>query len=318
MATDPTAAFGATNCPLITPFEDSTANGEGSGGERGGEREGIDTDALASLVEVLIDRGLDGLVPCGTTGEFASLTEKEYRTVIETTAGAAGDRAPVMAGAATTTVETTLDRLEAAAESGADAGLVTLPYFHGANVPEGEARFFRAIAAETPLPVYLYNIPGCVGREVPLETVAAVAEEESIVGCKDSSGDFEYFLEVDRHTPTEFALYQGYDSYFVPGLAAGSAGGINALANAIPESFVAASEAVRAEKYERAREIQTTEIAPLFELCLAHGFAPASKAAAAARGFLPDTAVRPPLMDLDRETRAEIDETVASVATNYE
>jgi 4-hydroxy-tetrahydrodipicolinate synthase len=311
MATNPTTEFGATNCPLITPFEDT--------GENGDRREnGIDTDALARLVEALLDRGLDGLVPCGTTGEFASLTDSEYRTVIETTADAASDRAPVMAGAATTTVETTLDRLEVAAENGADAGLVTLPYFHGANAPEGETRFFRAIAAETPLPIYLYNIPSCVGREIPLETVAAVAEEEAIVGCKDSSGDFEYFLGVDRHTPAEFDLFQGYDSYFVPGFAAGSAGGINALTNAIPESFVAASEAVRAEKYERAREIQAAEIAPLFELCLTHGFAPASKVAAAARGFLADTTVRPPLVDLDAEAREEIEASVRSVATNYE
>jgi 4-hydroxy-tetrahydrodipicolinate synthase len=317
MATSPTTEFGATNCPLVTPFEGSRADEDGDG-NGSSERGGIDTDALASLVEALLDRGLDGLVPCGTTGEFASLSGSEYRTVVSTTVDAADGRAPVMAGAATTTVERTLDRLETAAEAGADAGLVTLPYFHGANAPAGEARFFRAVAAESPLPLYLYNIPSCVGRPIPLETIAAVAEEEAIVGCKDSSGDFEYFLGVDRHTPKEFTLFQGYDSYFVPGLAAGSAGGINALANAIPESFVAASEAARAGEYERAREIQATEIAPLFELCLAHGFAPASKVAAAARGFLDDTAVRPPLVDLDNEAREEIEASVRSVATSYE
>jgi 4-hydroxy-tetrahydrodipicolinate synthase len=307
----PTDAFGPTNCPLITPFEDTTA------GREANDTDGIDTDALAALVEALLDRGLDGLVPCGTTGEFASLADSEYRTVVETTVDAASGRAPVMAGAAATTADRTLARLATAAEAGADAGLVTLPYFHGANVPAGEERFLRAVAADSPLPIYLYNIPGCVGRELPPEVIAAVAEAEAVRGCKDSSGDFEYFLQVDRHTPDGFAFFQGYDSYFVPGLAADSAGGINALTNAVPESFVAATEAIRAGEYDRARGIQATEIAPLFELCLAHGFAPASKVAAAARGFAPRSAVRPPLVAIDPEARTDIEEAVDAVVRNY-
>ena len=311
--TGPPAPFGATNCPLITPFDDAGTDTDGGEGEGG-----IDTEALAGLVDALVERGLDGLVPCGTTGEFASLSPEEYRLVVETTVDAADGRVPIIAGAAATRIEETLARLETAADAGADAGLVTLPYFHGANAPAGDERFLRAVAADTPLPIYCYNIPACVDREIPPETLERLAAEASISGMKDSSGDFEYFLRVDHRTPEEFACFQGYDSFFVPGLATGSAGGINALTNAIPESFVAAADAAGAGEIERAREIQTAEITPLFEHCITHGFAPAAKVAAAARGFLGETTVRPPLVDLDADARAGIEETVASIATNYE
>lgn len=311
MATTPTDPFGATNCPLITPFADGGDSAEASD-------DGVDTDALTSLVDALVERGLSGVVPCGTTGEFASLSDAEYRTVVETTVDAADGRIPVMAGASATRVEETLARLDTAADVGADAGLVTLPYFHGANDPAGDERFLRAIAADTPIPIYLYNIPACVGREIAPAVVETVADEDRVVGLKDSSGDFEYFLGVDRHTPDDFACFQGYDSYFVPGLFAGSSGGINALTNAIPESFVSAVAAYEGGEYDRAREIHATEIAPLFGHCVTHGFAPAAKVAAAARGFVPDTAVRPPLVELGPDARADIEDAVASVATNYE
>lgn len=315
--TDP---FGPTNCPLVTPFADgggSGSDGSGDAGDGDGEN-GIDTASLASLVDALVERGLDGLVPCGTTGEFASLSDSEYRIVVETTVDAADGRAPVMAGAAATRVRETLARLDVAAEAGADAGLVTLPYFHGANAPDGDERFLRAVAAETPIPIYLYNIPMCVGRGLSPGTVGALADHEAIIGMKDTSGDFEYFLRVDRHTPDDFVLLQGYDSFFTSSLAAGAPGGINALTNAIPESFVAAVEAHEAGDHERAMAIQATEITPLFDLCLDYGFAPAAKVAAAARGFVSETAVRPPLVELGTDARADVEAVVTSVATNYE
>jgi 4-hydroxy-tetrahydrodipicolinate synthase len=302
MAADSADAFTGANCPLITPFDET----------------GVDTDALAGLVDSLLARGLDGLVPCGTSGEFASLSDVEHREAIEATVEAAEGRAPVLAGAAATTVEGALSRLAAAAEAGATAGLVTLPYFHGANEPAGDERFLRAVAADTPLPLYLYNLPNYVGREIPLPVVERVAEEHSVIGCKDTSGDFEYFLGLDRHTPDDFALLQGYDSLFVPSLLADADGGINALTNAVPEPFANAIAAVRAGDYDRAREIQATEITPLFELCARHGFAPASKTAATARGFVPDTAttVRPPLVTLDDGATTAIERAVGAINTD--
>ncbi len=276
-------------CPLVTPFVDGD----------------VDEAALAELVERLAEAGMDGLVPAGTTGEFASLTDEEYRTVVETTVDAA-DGTPVLAGTAHTTVPGALERIETAAHAGADAALVTLPYFHGANDPAGNEAFLAAVADDAALPVYLYNIPSCTGQEIAPATVETVGRHENVRGLKDSSGDFNYFLDVADRTPDDFRLLQGFDSYLVPGLLMGAAGGINALSNVIPEAFVAARDAVAAGDVERARQIGAERIAPLFQQCAAHGFAPATKAALESRGWLETAAVRPPLVELDEEAGAEI------------
>lgn len=289
-------------CPLLTLFSDGSP----------------DEDALTSLVETLLDAGLDGLVPCGTTGEFASLTEQEYQQVVKTTVNTVDGRVPIIAGTAATSIPDTLDRLETARTLGADAGLVPLPYFHTANAPSGNEQFLATIARESSLPIYLYNIPSCAGASISPETVASLATEDSVQGLKDSSGDFNYFERLLELTPADFELYQGFDSYFVSGMFQGATGGINALTNAIPEAFVAAADAVAEGDVERARRINTKHIVPLFQHCIEHGFAPGAKVASAARGFIPDTAVRPPLVEIDADARADIEETVISIAAEYE
>jgi 4-hydroxy-tetrahydrodipicolinate synthase len=288
--------FEGVLCPLVTPYADSD----------------VDESALAELVTRLDDAGMDGLVPAGTTGEFASLSDEEYRTVLETTVDAA-DGLPVLAGTADTTITGTLERIETAADVGADAALIVLPYFHGANQPAGNERFLSEIADDASLPIFLYNIPSCTGQEISPATVESVGRHPNVHGLKDSSGDFNYFLEVADRTPDDFRLFQGFDSYVVPGMLMGSSGGINALSNAIPETFVAARDAVAAGDVERAREIGAERIAPLFQQCVAHGFAPATKAALESRGWLETAAVRPPLVELDAEAKAEIASSVDRV-----
>ena len=226
---------------------------------------------------------MDGLVPAGTTGEFASLTDEEYRSVLQTTIDAAED-IPVMAGSADTTVPATLERIETAADAGADDALVVLPYFHGTNDPAGNEDFLTAIADDAALPVYLYNIPACTGQEIAPATIETVGCQENVHGLKDSSGDFNYFLKVADRTPGDFRLYQGFDSYVILGMLMGAAGGINALSNMIPEMFVAARDAVAAGDFKQAREIGTQRITPLFQQCVTHGFAPATKAGLESRG----------------------------------
>lgn len=288
-------ALGRTLCPLVTPLD--------------AETEAVDRDALADLVDHVLDGGVDGLVPCGTTGEFASLTDEEYRTVLETTVAAAAD-APVLAGTAAPSVPRTLDRIETAAEAGADAALIARPYFHTANDPAGDARFFERVADGAALPLYLYNIPACTGGAIDPDVVARVAERDAVRGLKDSSGDFDYFMTVDRRTPADFALYQGFDSHFVPGLFQGATGGINALSNVIPEVFAAAAEAAREGDLDRARTLGAERIGPLFAQCVEYGFAPATKAALAARGVLEEPTVRPPLVTLEGEPVSEIEAAV--------
>jgi 4-hydroxy-tetrahydrodipicolinate synthase len=280
----------------VTPFD--------AGGD-------VDADALASHVDALVEAGLDGMVPCGTTGEFASLADAERRTVIETAVDAADGRVPVIAGAADTTVSGVLDRLRAADAAGADAGLVTLPYYHGSTAPAGQRAFLDAVADETPLPVFLYDIPSTVGEAIDPDVLAAVAEREAVVGLKDTSGDVSAVDAAVDRTPDEFAVFQGVDALLYPSASLGVDGGIHALSQAVPEVFVALGEAIREGDDERALALHRRAVVPLFGRCEDHGFAPVAKVAAAHRGFVPDPRVRPPLTlpdEADRERiRADVD-----------
>ncbi|MFP8957381.1 dihydrodipicolinate synthase family protein [Natrialbaceae archaeon A-CW3] len=280
-------ALEGITCPLVTPFDDAGA---------------VDEDALESLVDALLEGGIDGLFPCGTTGEFASLTFEERRRIVELTVDRVDGDVPVLAGAAATSVAETLEYVETAADLGADAAVVVPPYFHTATDPAGNQDFFERVADESPLPLLLYNIPSCTGRPIALETLEAVADHEAIIGLKDSSGDFEYFLDAMRRTPDSFCCLQGFDTLLVPSLRMGADGGINALSNVAPAAY---AEAFETAATERGNELQGA-ISALFEPCRTHGFAPATKTALAHRGVIPSEGVRPPLVPVPEAERATI------------
>ena len=286
----------AVSPPIVTPFD---ADGD------------VDADALAGHVDALVEAGLDGMVPCGTTGEFASLADAERRTAIETVVEAADGRVPVIAGAADTSVAGVRERLAAAADAGADAGLVTLPYYHASTDPEGQRAFVEAVADDAPLPVLLYDIPATVGESIDVDVLAGAARRESVIGMKDTTGDLTGLEAKIGATPDSFAVFQGVDAQLYPSASLGVDGGIHALSQAIPEVFVALGEAIREGDDERALTLHRRAVAPLFARCADHGFAPATKVAAAHRGFVPDPAVRPPLTlpnEAAREAiRADVD-----------
>lgn len=282
-------------CPIVTPIGD-----DGS----------VDTDGLVAVADALVDAGIDGLVPCGTTGEFAALTDDERRTVVRTTVRAADGRVPVMAGVGGTAVDDVRRRIRDAADAGADSVLVPAPYFGGQASREGNEAFFRAVLEEPPLPVYLYNIPSAVGQTLRPDTVVSLADRDAVVGIKDSSGDIAAFDEVVRRTPDEFEVYQGWDAGFVPALVMGADGGINSLTHLVADAFDAAVEAVTTGDIERARELQQETIDPPFAFCREHGFGPSIKAALAERGVIESDGVRPPQESLSESERAELIETV--------
>ncbi|MFW6000055.1 MAG: dihydrodipicolinate synthase family protein [Halorubrum sp.] len=289
--TAPEFRHGAVSPPIVTPFD---ADGE------------VDADALADHVDALVDAGLDGIVPCGTTGEFASLTDAERRTVVETVVDAADGRIPVIAGAADTSVAGVRERLETVAAAGADAALVTLPYYHNSTAPAGQRAFLDAVADDAPLPIYLYDIPSTVGEPIDPDVLAAVAERDAIVGLKDTSGDASAVDTAVDRTPDEFTVFQGVDALLYPSASLGVDGGIHALSQVVPEVFVALGDAIRDGDDGRALALHRRAVKPLFARCADHGFAPATKVAAAHRNFVPDPAVRPPLTLPDADAREAI------------
>ncbi|MGM0604426.1 MAG: dihydrodipicolinate synthase family protein [Halobacteriota archaeon] len=273
--------------PIVTPFD---ADGH------------VDDASLADLLEFVVDGGVGAVFPCGTTGEFASLTADERRQTIEVSVEHAGE-VPVLAGVAATNVTEAIANADDAAAAGADAAVLTAPYFHTANAPAGDTAFFEAFAAETPLPFLLYNIPSCTGAAIDPDTVASIADHELCLGIKDSSGDFGYFMRILRETPEDFLVLQGFDSLLLPSLRVGADGGINALSNVVPGVM---AELVERADADRASTLQHEAVSPLFEHCLNVGFAPAAKAALTHRGVIPDDAVRPPLVSADDAATAEI------------
>ena len=285
----------ATLPAMVTPFDAD---------------ESVDQDAVSTLADWTIERGVHGLVPCGTSGEFASLSRAERRAVVETTVEAADGRVPVVAGAGATTVGDVVQYIDDAAAVGADAALVPPPYYHAANAPAGNRIFYERVADETDLPVYIYNIPSCTSGPVSVETVSELAAHDAIHGIKDTSGDFSFIERLVAETPASFDVLQGFDDHFVGAAVMGSDGGINGLAGVFPAALAELCEALDAENFDRAREIQRHVLSPVFDACFEHGFAAGAKLALVERGVIDHATVRPPLVELEGEARTDVADAV--------
>lgn len=207
-----------TGVPLVTPFDDSGS---------------VDRDRLRSLVAWIEDGDVDFLVPCGSSGEGPLLTSDERIRVVETVAEATD--LPVLAGTGCEGYEPTLKMTERAAAAGADAALVVTPSYYG-SADEALAAYYRDLADESPIPIYLYSVPKFTGHALAPETVASLAAHENVAGIKDSSGSLESLQRlVDRTADDSFAVLVGSGSVYAAGLAAGADGGVLALANVVPE-----------------------------------------------------------------------------------
>mgnify|MGYP002760282572 FL=1 len=271
--------------PVITPFNSDKT---------------LELEIFESHLHTLINAGISTLFPCGTTGEFASLSREERVTLIDTAVDVAPSDISVIAGGAPSAVTSAREWVETIASLGVDAAVITAPQFHSSNDPMGIEHFFEAIATDSPIPLLLYNIPACTGERIPPTTAVSLADHDSIIGLKDSGGDISYGLRILDQTSSEFLVLQGYDPLLIPSLRMGFDGGVNALSNVIPELYV---EASRSPTSERARTIHRGAIEPLFNMCRQDGFAPVVKAALHARNQSYSATVRPPLVEV---TSAEI------------
>lgn len=276
--------------PLVTPFEGPNA-------------ESVDHGALADVVDHVVSGGVAGVFPNGTTGECASLTAAEREAVVETTVTNAGGQ-PVLAGIMDTALPDVIDHAERAASAGADAVVVTPPYFHAQNRAGGNLSFLEQVADDSPLPVFVYDIPSCTGNPLATADAVALADHPNVVGMKDSSGGFTDFCRVLRNAPTDFVVLQGFDALLLPSVRMGADGGVHALANAIPGAFDAMLDAAVAGDAARADRIHEA-IGELFDACLDVGFAPATKAALVERGVLDNATVRSPLRSAEADSVSE-------------
>ncbi|MCX6639378.1 MAG: 4-hydroxy-tetrahydrodipicolinate synthase [bacterium] len=193
----------------------------------------VAADVLRKLVVDLMGKGIDGIVPLGTTGEVPTLSEAERDLVITTCVDAVGGRMPVIAGTGTNDTRATIKRTLRAAELGAKGVLVVCPYY---NRPTQEALYqhFKAVAEASPLPMVLYNIPGRTSVNLLPATLKRLCEFDKIVAIKEASGNLDQMSEIAVRCGNRMTILAGDDSLILPTLAIGGKGAISAAANVLP------------------------------------------------------------------------------------
>jgi 4-hydroxy-tetrahydrodipicolinate synthase len=222
---------------LITPFRDGA----------------VDVPALRELIEWQIQSGIDGLVPCGSTGESATLTHAEHDAVVKLTIEQARRRVPVIAGTGSNSTAEAIRLTVAAAEMGADGALLLSPYY---NKPtqDGIYRHYKTVAASVQIPILLYNIPGRTASNITPDTIARLAEIKNIVGIKEASGSMDQASDILKLAGDNITILSGDDSLTVPLIALGAQGVISTCSNAVPREMHDLADAALAGDFAKSRD----------------------------------------------------------------
>jgi len=282
---------------LVTPF---TASGD------------VDVDRLRALIEYQIAGGVRLLVPCGTTGESATMSDEEDQLVIKTTLEVARGRAKVIAGTGSNSTAAAIQYSQTARELGADAVLSVAPYY---NKPtqEGLYAHFRAIAESVSgLPVVIYNVPGRTSSNISAETTIRLAHDvENIVAVKEASGNLPQIMEILRNRPTGFRVISGDDSFTLAIIALGGDGLISVASNEIPALMSQLVNLALAGDWSEARALHY-RLLPLLEANFIESSPGPVKAAMAMMGLI-DENFRLPLVPIQEKTRARLREVLIQV-----
>jgi len=274
---------------LVTPF---TATGA------------VDEERLRSLIEYQISGGVELLVPCGTTGESATMSEEEDQRVIGITVETAKGRARVIAGTGSNSTAAAIDYSRAARQLGADALLSVAPYY---NKPtqEGLYSHFRAIADAVDLPIIIYNVPGRTSCNIAAETTLRLARDcENIAGVKEASGNFSQIMEILRSRPEGFRVLSGDDAITLPLIALGADGLISVASNEVPELMSQMISLALEGKWEQARRLHY-RLLPLMEVNFIESSPGPVKAAMAMLGLIEEN-YRLPLVPIQESSRKRV------------
>jgi len=214
----------------------------------------VDEKALADLIEWHIAQGTNGIVPCGTTGESATLDYKEHYRVVEITVKTVNKRIPVIAGTGANSTDETIMITKQAKKSGASGALLVSPYY---NKPtqEGLYRHYKAVAESVDIPIVLYNVPGRTAVNILPSTVARLAEIENIVAIKEATGDMKQVSEVIRLCGNRITVISGDDFTTLPLLALGGKGVISVSANVAPKDVSMMCSLWLKGQHDRARAV---------------------------------------------------------------
>jgi len=272
---------------LVTPFRDGA----------------VDERALTELVELQIAAGVDGVVPCGSTGEAATLSHAEHQRVVEVTVAAARGRVQVLAGTGSNSTVEAIQLTHHAKEAGADGALLISPYYNRPT-QDGIVAHYAEIARQTSFPLFVYNIPGRTGSNILPSTIARLAEVDQVVGVKESCGDLNQIAHVIASVPDSFTVLAGDDWATLPMLALGGKGVISTIGNVAPGEVVDLVRAFRAGDLERARSVHV-RLLPLIDALFCESNPIPVKAALAMRGLIHEE-LRLPLLPISNGNRERL------------
>ncbi len=284
--------------PMITPFD---------------EEEKVDCKTLKKMNNYLIDAGVHGVFPLGSTGEGYGIDFDEKRKVIETVLEATNNRVPVYAGTGAITTKESVRLTEMATKIGVDALSVITPYFISPNEEELYTHY-KEIASSTDLPIILYNNPGRTGVDLSLELIIRLSSIDNIVGIKDSSGDMSKAAEIIRCTGKGFAVLAGRDTLIYGFLAYGGHGSVAATANIVPELVVSIYELYQKGEYKTALDAQF-KLAPLRMAFSLGSFPVIMKEGLKLRGIDVGNTLNP-IKPLTAEAREKLKEIINNVSIN--
>jgi 4-hydroxy-tetrahydrodipicolinate synthase len=285
--------FEGTYTALVTPFAG----------------DGIDYDALGALIESQVAASVDGVVPCGSTGESATLSHEEHERVIAFTIEKTAGRIQVIAGTGSNSTAESVRLTRFAKAQGASGSLLIAPYY---NKPtqDGLYAHYRTIAESVDLPLLVYNIPGRSAVNIQPETIARLSEIENIVGVKEASGSLDQVSRTVQSCRRGFTVLSGDDSLTLPILAVGGAGVIAVVSNLVPSKLAALVTAGRAGDFETARRAHY-ELLPLMQaMGLETNPIPIKKALSLAGKIKPD--VRLPLTPMRAENEVRLKEVLSA------
>ncbi|WP_298914117.1 4-hydroxy-tetrahydrodipicolinate synthase [uncultured Algimonas sp.] len=272
---------------LVTPFMEN----------------GLDEQAFQDHVEWQIGSGIHGLVPCGTTGESATLGHEEHKRVIRLCVEVAAGRVPVVAGAGSNETSVSIDYARVAKDCGADAALIVTPYYNKPS-QEGIYRHFEAISDAVDLPLVVYNIPGRSVVDITNETMGRLSQLPHVFACKDATGDVARVQGLTDRCGADFIQLSGDDPTGLGHFVHGGRGTISVGSNIAPKQYAAFHDAMMQGDYDRARQLNATLDRLHKDLFLDPSPAPAKYALSLLGRMAPD--VRLPITPCREETKERV------------
>src|SRR3989344_9571503 len=268
------------------------------------ENENVDEDSLKNLIEFQIKNKIDGIVPCGTTGESPTLSHEEHNRVVKLVVDNINGRVPVIAGTGSNSTREAISMTKHALGYGADASLQVCPYY---NKPtqEGLFRHFSAIADAVDIPIIVYNIQGRTGINMETATLARLAKEHSnIVGVKEASGSIAQMMDVISTLPKNFTVLSGDDNLALPLMSLGGKGVISVASNIIPKEMHTLTEFALNDDFKNAAQLHY-ELLPLLKGIFIETNPIPIKAALAMKGLVKEV-YRLPMCEMKPENKEKL------------